>query len=348
MSRDNVVQRRYNPLLDEWVLVSPGRQQRPWQGEVSPPDVTPRAVHDPDCYLCPGAPRASGQRNPDYRGVYVFDNDFPALTLNRSPQPQPHHPLLRAEPEAGVCRVVCFSPRHDLSLSRLPQPAVEAVVASWTGQYAALGALDEINAVMIFENRGAMMGCSNPHPHGQIWASQSVPNFVARERHALIQHQRAHGECMLCAYGRLEAERRERLVCENDSFIALVPYWAVWPFETLVVSRRHRPSLSALTATEASQLADILRQVTIRYDNLFGTEMPYSFGLHQALTDGADNAEAHLHAHFLPPLLRSASIRKFLVGYELLATPQRDLTAETAAERLRAVSDRHYSEENAR
>jgi UDPglucose--hexose-1-phosphate uridylyltransferase len=240
--------------------------------------------------------------------------------------------------------VICFSPRHDLSLPRLSPSAVEAVVGAWTEEYRSLGARSNIGAVMIFENCGAMMGCSNPHPHGQIWASQSVPNVVAREQQGLAEYRRAHGECLLCAYAQLESARRERIVCENDGFLALVPYWAVWPFETLVVSRAHRASLAELAPGEPAQLADILRRVTIRYDNLFQTSFPYSFGLHQAMTHGAAHPEAHLHAHFLPPLLRSASIRKFLVGYELLATPQRDLTAETAAERLRAVSERHYSE----
>jgi UDPglucose--hexose-1-phosphate uridylyltransferase len=301
--------RRYNPLSGEWVLVSPQRTQRPWLGQVDPVRDEPLPAHDPSCYLCPGNDRAGGARNPDYDGTFVFTNDFPALTFDGE--------------ERGTCRVVCYSPRHDLGLGELPPAAVERVVEVWTEQYAELSADPRIGHVQIFENRGEQMGASNPHPHGQIWATEHVPMHVAREQ----EHLRARPE-LLADY---VAGERERVVEENDAFVAAVPYWAIWPFETLVVARRRVPTLLELDEAERSALADVLRRLVRRYDRLFATRFPYSMGIHQT-------AEAsHLHLHFYPPLLRSASVRKFMVGYELLAEPQRDLTPEEAAERLRAV-----------
>ncbi|GAC1694202.1 MAG: UDP-glucose--hexose-1-phosphate uridylyltransferase [Gemmatimonadaceae bacterium] len=331
--------RRLDLLSGEWVLVSPHRARRPWQGQVEAvPDET-RPAHDPDCYLCPGNVRASGERNPVYTGTHVFTNDFAAL------QPAVLDAiavdvggLLVARGESGLCRVVCFSPRHDLSLASMPARAIRNVVDLWAEEYADLGARPEIGHVQIFENKGEMMGCSNPHPHGQIWAQRSVPGTALREGERMVEHHTRHGRTLLADYLRLELAQGERIVVANDGFVAMVPFWAVWPFETLVVSRRPVADLPALSDDERQQLADIIKQLTTRYDALFGHSFPYSAGLHQAPTDGGRHPEWHLHMHFYPPLLRSASIRKFLVGYEMLAEPQRDLTPETAADRLRQAA----------
>jgi UDPglucose--hexose-1-phosphate uridylyltransferase len=296
--------RRYNPLNGDWVLVSPQRTQRPWQGQIERVADESLPAHDPSCYLCPGNERAGGARNPDYDSTYVFTNDFPALVPD-------------GEGEYGTCRVVCYSPRHDLGLGEVD---AERVVDVWTEQYRQLIADPRIGHVQIFENRGEMMGASNPHPHGQIWATEHVPLQVERELERF-----AATPSLLEDY---IAQEHERLVDENEHFVACVPYWAVWPFETLVASRRRVASLPDLHDDERASLASILRQLVQRYDRLFDTRFPYSMGLHQT---------SHLHVHFYPPLLRSASVRKFMVGYELLAEPQRDLTPEEAAERLRAA-----------
>jgi UDPglucose--hexose-1-phosphate uridylyltransferase len=308
--------RRRNPLTGEHVLVSPHRTERPWQGQVEPPPAENLPQHDPDCYLCPGNARAGGVRNPQYEGTFVFPNDFPAL-------------LVEGSGEYGTCRVVCYSPRHDVGFGDLPQGAVESIVEVWTEQYAELGGDPRIGYVQIFENRGAAMGASNPHPHGQIWATEHVPTLVAREQESMLAVPTLIAEYL--------AQENERIVEENDSFVAVVPYWAVWPFETFVVPRRPVPSLLGLDDCERSDLAALLCALVRRYDRLFDTRFPYSMGIHQAPTDGEPHDEWHLHLHFYPPLLRSAGVRKFMVGYELLAEPQRDLTPEQAAERLRSV-----------
>lgn len=341
--------RRFNPLTRDWVLVSSQRTQRPWLGQVEKPPPEELPAYDPTCYLCPGNARAGGVRNPHYTSTFVFDNDFAALLPPNAGQPTasngqhgPSSPLFRAEPEYGICRVVCFSPRHDLSLPELPQAQVEAVVTTWMDQTRELGAHDFIRYVQVFENKGAMMGASNPHPHSQIWASSHVPNEPAKETGAQADYLREHGGCLLCAVLAAERSSGERLVVQNGDFTALVPFWAVWPFEVLLLPHRHVAGLTDLTSAEVSALADILRRVTIRYDNLFETSFPYSMGFHQAPNDGQPHPEWHLHAHYYPPLLRSATVRKFMVGYEMLAMPQRDLTPESAAARLRALSERHY------
>ncbi len=308
--------RRHNPLTDEWVLVSPQRTERPWQGQVDEPPAEALPAHDPACYLCPGNQRAGGERNPDYDETYVFENDYPAL-------------IPGGDGEYGTCRVVCYSPRHDLGFKDLSAPAIDKIVETWTEQYEKLGADPRIGHVQIFENRGAQMGASNPHPHGQIWATEHVPTIVAREQETLGRSP------VLLDY--LDSER-ERIVEENEHFVAVVPYWAVWPFETLVIARRRAPSLLDLDDDERAALGPVLKNLVRRYDGLFGTPFPYSMGIHQAPTTGAEARErSHLHLHFYPPLLRSATIRKFMVGYELLAEPQRDITPEEAAERLRAA-----------
>ena len=336
--------RRFNPLTGEWVLVSPHRAQRPWQGQVEPDLAAAPPAHDAACYLCPGNERVGGVRNPDYTSTFVFDNDFAAL-LPPGTEPSPEglaSPLFQAEAAAGLCRVVCFSPRHDLTLPQLPLPAVAAVIRTWAAQTAELGRLPFVNYVQVFENKGAVMGCSNPHPHSQIWAGEQLPNEPAKELAAQNAYRQAQGNCLLCDY--LAAEEREmvRVVAANEHFVAVVPFWAVWPFEILLAGRRHLGSLAELRGEEIEALARLLQQVLTRYDNLFSTSFPYSLGFHQAPTDGGDYPAWHLHLHAYPPLLRSAAVKKFMVGYELLAMPQRDLTPESAAERLRAAGDRHY------
>jgi UDPglucose--hexose-1-phosphate uridylyltransferase len=329
--------RRYNPLTREWVLVSPHRTQRPWQGQVEEVSKEKAAAYDPDCYLCPGNERAGGARNPAYTNTFVFDNDFAALRPETSSAQLSDTGLLRAEAEAGLCRVICFSPRHDLTISTMPLAELNEVVKVWADQYRELGALPFINSVQIFENRGAVMGASNPHPHGQIWVNATLPNEATKELNSLSEYHDLHEACLLCDYLALELKQEERLVCENEDFVALVPFWAVWPFEILVLGKRHATGLDQLSESERAGLAEILKQVTARYDKLFDTPFPYTMGFHQRPTDGAEHLEHHLHAHFYPPLLRSANVKKFMVGYEMLATPQRDITAEQAAARLREV-----------
>jgi UDPglucose--hexose-1-phosphate uridylyltransferase len=334
--------RRHNPLTGEWLLVSPHRTQRPWLGQVEDAPPEQRPAYDPDCYLCPGNRRASGAVNPRYHHTFAFTNDFPALLPASPVGSYAPHPLLRAEGERGICRVLCFSPRHDLTLAEMDTEAIEHVVAAWQEQMRDLGRRDEVVYVQIFENKGAMMGCSNPHPHGQIWANIRLPREVEKEDTRQRAYLREGDACLLCDYANLELEIGERVVYANDHFLAVVPFWALWPFETLLISRRHVGSLLDLSDAAARGLADALRILTIRYDNLFRTSFPYSMGFHQAPTDGAAHPHWHLHAHFYPPLLRSATVRKFMVGYEMLATPQRDITAEQAAARLRELSDVHY------
>ena len=329
--------RRFNPLTREWVLVSPHRTQRPWQGQMEKPAVETQPQYDPTCYLCPGNSRAGGVRNPVYTSTFVFDNDFAALKPGTPHDRFEQAGLLIAEGEPGVCRVVCFSPKHNLTLANMELADLRLVVDTWVEQYTSLAENPEINYVQIFENRGAMMGASNPHPHCQIWSSRTVPNEPAKEQLALSAWREERSTCLLCEYTRLEEEEGKRVVEANDHFLTVVPFWAVWPFETLVISRRHMASIEQLTATERDGLADILKRTTARYDRLFEITFPYSMGFHQRPTDGAAHDECHLHLHFYPPLLRSATVRKFLVGYEMLGMPQRDITPEAAAERLRGV-----------
>lgn len=335
--------RRYNPLTSEWVLVSPHRTRRPWQGQVERPATEQRPRYDQDCYLCPGNKRANGEVNPDYDSTFVFDNDFSALTLDVPDGRSETHELLTAESEPGICRVICFSPRHDLTLAEMDVASIRPVVDVWAEQYAELGNRDDINHVQIFENKGSAMGCSNPHPHGQVWAQQSVPNAPAKILENMKRHYAEHERTLLSDYLAVEMERRERIVCENSHFVAVVPFWAVWPFEVLVLCRRTVPSVKQLNDAERDALSDIVRRVTVRYDNLFECSFPYSAGLRQAPTDSDPHAEWDFHMHFYPPLLRSATVRKFMVGYEMFAEAQRDITPESSAERLRSASDLHFS-----
>lgn len=327
--------RRLNLLTGEWVLVSPHRTQRPWQGQVEdlPEESSPE--YDPKCYLCPGNDRAGGGSNPPYTGTYVFDNDYPALLPDTAPRREDHDGLLVAQSEAGRCRVVCFSPRHDLTLATMERADIRRVVDVWAQEYRELGALPYVSYVQVFENRGAMMGASNPHPHGQIWATSSIPNEPWREGLQFQRLQKERGKCLLCEYSALELKQKERMVYQNDHFSCVVPYWAVWPFETLICSRRHVRDLVELQDVERDSLADVLQRLTAGYNRIFNTSFPYSMGIHQRPTDGLPHEHWHLHLHFYPPLLRSATVRKFMVGFEMLGGPQRDITAEAAAARLR-------------
>ncbi len=335
--------RRFNPLTGDWVLVSPHRLARPWQGAQEPAQPPSDLAYDPACYLCPGNARAAGAVNPAYRDVFVFDNDF-AAALDQSDHAASEG-LLRSAPETGVCRVVCYAPEHHLTMARLSPQRIARVVETWTSQTRNLAARADISAVTVFENRGAMMGASNPHPHGQIWATASVPNELAQEDAAMRAHHASQGAPLLAQVLDEELARGERIVCANAAFVALVPYWAAWPFETLILPRRSVGDLMGLSAAEQAALADLLRRLTIRYDNLFQCPFPYTMGIHQRpFTDGGPTDHFTLHLHFYPPLLRSASVRKFMVGFEMLGMPQRDLTPEAAAERLRAMPEAHYAD----
>jgi len=333
--------RRFNPLRREWVIVSPRRNERPWQGTVDAPPDEPRVSFDPACYLCPGNARAGGVHNPDYASTFVFDNDFPALGPSSAAndgstwRPASAGPdLLIAEAERGTCRVVCFSPRHDLTLARMDVHAIRAVVDTWVEQCIELARMPGLVYATIFENRGAMMGASNPHPHCQIWATEHIPNDPALELSAMTAYHTRRGSCLLCDYVALELAAGERVVCANEAFVAVVPFWAAWPFETLVLSRRHVSALASLREDERGALAAMLKRLTTMYDHLFDTAFPYSMGFHQQPFRGQSADVAHLHAHFYPPLLRSATVRKFMVGFELLGSPQRDFTPEEAARQM--------------
>jgi UDPglucose--hexose-1-phosphate uridylyltransferase len=338
--------RRFNPLTRDWVLVSPHRAERPWQGQLEPVASAPALTYDPACYLCPGNERAGGARNADYQTTFVFTNDFAALKPEVQParQDDSGRALLLSESEAGLCKVVCFSPRHDLTLARMTVPEIARVVDLWTDQYAEIGALPYIRYVQIFENRGEIMGCSNPHPHGQIWANHTIPNEPRKEQESLKAYSQNNHACLLCDYLQVETQAGTRMVVENTHFAVVVPFWAVWPFEVLLLSKPHTGGMGFFDPAMRNGLADILKQITTRYDNLFEISFPYSMGFHQSPTDGEAHPEWHFHAHFYPPLLRSATVRKFMVGYEMLASPQRDITPEAAADTLRNLSPIHYAE----
>jgi UDPglucose--hexose-1-phosphate uridylyltransferase len=341
--------RRLNPLTGDYVLVSPHRTKRPWQGQVERLPSVQRPAYDPKCYLCPGNERAGGLFNPQYESTFVFTNDFAAL-LPDTPPSEPGslsdsldaNPLLKYSSVRGTSRVICFSPRHDLTLPEMERSDIRRVIDVWGEQLAELGAT--YRWVQIFENKGEAMGASNPHPHGQIWASDFVPNLPASEdRHQRAYFERA-GTPLLLDYADVEAEAGTRVVVENDHWLAVVPFWATWPFETMLLPRRQVLRLTDLDEAQRDALAGILKRLLTRYDNLFETSFPYSMGWHGAptgdLTEGSEHWQ--LHAHFFPPLLRSATVRKFMVGYEMMAEAQRDLTAEQAAARLYALPDTHY------
>lgn len=339
---NNSSHRRLNPLTGEWVLVSPHRTSRPWCGQEEQPSETDHPAYDPTCYLCPGNERANGQRNRKFKGVFAFDNDFAALTPDAPIDGFEKDGLLVAHGEPGLCRVLCFSERHDLTLARMQISDIARVVDAWRNEHLRLGALDIVNYVQIFENRGAAMGASNPHPHCQIWATHTTPNEIVKETKTQGEYLARRASCLLCDYLALEQELGERIVCFNDCFVALVPFWAMWPFETMVLARRHFGAFDDFLDEETHALADILHRLTVKYDNLFETPFPYSMGFHQRPSDGAPHPQWHFHAHFYPPLLRSSTVRKFMVGFEMLASPQRDITPERAADLLRQSPETHY------
>lgn len=338
---DDFPHRRYNPLTGEYVVVSPHRTKRPWQGQTERPTVAERPQYDPKCYLCPGNERANGEHNPHYDDTFVFTNDFAALLPDAPALDHQQNPLLHAEVARGTSRVLCFSPRHDLTLALMDVPSITRVVDAWAEQVTELGQI--YRWVQVFENRGEMMGASNPHPHGQIWACDFLPNEAAAEDRNQRAYFEQNGSLLLLDYAQVEAERGERIIAQNEDWLALVPYWAVWPFETMILPRFAVKHLPDLTPSQRQSLSEVLKSLLVRYDNLFEVSFPYSMGWHGAPSQG-DTSGWQLHAHFYPPLLRSASIRKFMVGFELLAEAQRDLTPEQAAARLRALSNTHYSE----
>lgn len=335
--------RRYNPLLGEYVLVSPHRMKRPWQGQTERIPAETRPEYDPTCYLCPRNTRNTGQVNPDYDSTFVFTNDFAALLPDVPQAPPSDNPLLHLQSVRGTSRVICFSPRHDVTLSEMDHAGIRAVVDLWVDQTRELG--ETWRWVQVFENRGEAMGSSNPHPHGQIWAEDALPNLPAKEDQMQRDYYAQHSSPLLLDYARMESANGERTIAENDNWIALVPFWAMWPFEVLLLPKIRLQRMTDLQHSQRESLAQILKRVLVKYDNLFEISFPYSMGWHGAPFDGTSGDHWQLHAHFYPPLLRSATVRKFMVGYEMMAEGQRDLTAEQAAERLRSLSDIHYKEQ---
>ncbi|QYK11484.1 UDP-glucose--hexose-1-phosphate uridylyltransferase [Shewanella rhizosphaerae] len=338
-STDEHPHRRFNPLTGEWVLLSPHRSKRPWQGQTEALDMTTAPSYDSECFLCPGNKRINGEQNPKYDTTFVFQNDFAALNSD-GPKAQGEDPLFRFETVEGESRVLCFSPDHSLTLAQLSPEAMQAVIAAWQSQSELLG--KKYLWVQVFENKGAAMGCSNPHPHGQIWAHNHLPTLVATKQQRLGDYYQQHHGNLLGDYVERELQQEVRIVVSNDDWVALVPYWASWPFETLILPRFDIRRMTELTAETRESLGEIIGALTVRYDNLFQCAFPYSMGWHGAPFDGQDHPEWCLHAHFYPPLLRSASVKKFMVGYELLAEIQRDITPEQAAARLREQSPIHY------
>lgn len=338
--------RRYNPLLDEWILVSPQRSNRPWQGQTEKTIQEELPAYDSECYLCPGNIRANGEKNPDYQGVYVFDNDFGSLLSEKVEFSDDHPDFFSMKPERGINRVICFSENHRLTLPEMEKEDIKKVVDMWQQQYEELGNKEFINHVQIFENKGQLMGCSNPHPHGQIWAQSSIPTAVIKTQENLRLYFEKTGKSLLEDYLKKELEAGERIVLENESFAALVPFWAIWPYETMIVSKRKARNILQFSEEEKYALAEIIKDLTTKYDNLFEISFPYSAGIHQSPTDGLEHPEWHFHMHFYPPLLRNAEIRKFMVGYEMLAEAQRDVTPEQSAEILKDLSTIHYKSRN--
>jgi UDPglucose--hexose-1-phosphate uridylyltransferase len=342
MDQNQRPHRRYNALTGDWILVSPHRTQRPWLGRVESAARDTRPAHDPKCYLCPGNERAGGAKNPEYSATYVFTNDFAAIVPNGEHM-LASGDILRSQPVTGTCRVICFSPRHDWTLPEMPSEAIRGVVDVWAEQTEELGR--DYRWVQVFENKGDIMGCSNPHPHGQIWASDFIPNEPAKEDRRQLAHWRERASQLLLDYLKHEEEQKERIVIQNGDWVVLLPYWATWPYETLLLPRRQVSRLPDLTDAERGSLAEILKGLLTRYDNLFEVSFPYSMGWHGAPSGVGDFVHWQLHAHFYPPLLRSATVKKFMVGYEMLGEAQRDLTAEQAAQTLRGLSEVHFKEQ---
>lgn len=335
---------RKNILTGDWILVSPHRMKRPWQGKVEDLPADDRPQYDVGCYLCPGNKRSDGTVNPVYENAYVFTNDFSALLADTPDGEYNNASLLMAKSESGICKVICFSPDHSLTLPRMSEQAIEKVIELWQQEFAELSQQQYIKYIQIFENKGEIMGCSNPHPHGQIWASSSIPLELSKETTQQQLCYNSNGKSLLGDYLQIELQQKERIVVENEHFAALVPFWAVWPYETMIISKRHVQHLLQFTDAEKESLASLLKKLTTKYDNLFNVSFPYSAGMHQAPVNDGAHEEWHWHMHFYPPLLRSATVKKFMVGYEMLANPQRDITAETAAAALRSLPEVHYKD----
>jgi len=328
--------KRFNILTGEWVLVSPHRAKRPWQGQNEVVANEKRTSYDPNCYLCPGNTRINGKKNPEYNDVFVFTNDFAALQSN-SPDFSLDNGLLQAESEQGICRVICFSPDHSKSLADMDVDAIDKVIKAWQQEYKTLGAHPNINYVQIFENKGAVMGCSNPHPHGQIWSQSTLPNEVQKKNTQQKNYFSENKTSLLGDYLNQELVANERIIYQNNHFLILTPFWAVWPFETMIAPKVMQKNISELSEQQSVDFADAISKITKAYDKLFQCSFPYSSGIHQAPTNSKDNSHWHWHMSFYPPLLRSATVKKFMVGYEMFGSPQRDITAEQAAESLRAL-----------
>ncbi|WP_026915606.1 UDP-glucose--hexose-1-phosphate uridylyltransferase [Christiangramia portivictoriae] len=333
--------RRYNILTGEWILVSPHRTKRPWQGKTEETKTSEKSTYDPGCYLCPGNSRACGETNPNYSEPYAFVNDYSAL-LPDTAELNFEQGLLKAETERGICKVVCFSPDHSITLPLMEISEITKVVQIWKAEFAELGKNPDINYIQIFENKGAIMGCSNPHPHGQIWSQSSIPTEILKKSERFKAYWQKNNSSLLGDYLNQELTLGERIIDENEQFVSLIPFWAVWPFEAMIVPKRHLQQITDLDTDEETAFADIIKKLTTKYDNLFETSFPYSSGIHQAPTDGRDHPEWHFHMSFYPPLLRSATVKKFMVGYEMFAGPQRDITAEQAAKMLNDQAPAHY------
>ncbi|MDI9310602.1 MAG: UDP-glucose--hexose-1-phosphate uridylyltransferase [Limnohabitans sp.] len=339
--------RRYNPLLDEWVLVSPHRTQRPWQGKQEDTNEEEKVAFDENCYLCPKNTRANKTVNPDYINCFVFDNDFAAVKNEIITTDQTSsNPFFKIQPERGIARVVCFSPFHNLTIPEMSEKEIVKIIETWQSEFDALGSKDFINYVQIFENKGDIMGCSNPHPHGQIWAQSSLPTLVKKTQDNLLKYFETNGSNLLTDYLAEELKSQNRIILDNKHFVALVPFWATWPYQTMILPKRPIQQITQFTADENKSFAEIIKKLTIKYDNLFNVSFPYSAGIHQAPTDGKDHPEWQLHMHFYPPLLRSASVKKFMVGYEMLGESQRDITPEKSAAILKKLSLLHYKIKN--
>lgn len=334
MNRD-LPHRRFNPLTGEWILVSPHRTKRPWNGAVEQPSQISIPAYDPACYLCPGNVRANGEHNPNYTGTHVFTNDHASLIPQTETRSENEEDLFIGQQEHGTSRVVCYSPAHNHTMAKLTQIEIEEVIKTWTQEYKTIGEDPHISYVQIFENKGPAMGASNPHPHGQIWANQHIPTIPEKEQTHQMEYGKTHGKNLLLSYELMEQEKKERIISSNDDFTLLVPYWATWPYETMILPKTHVTNLTELTLQMITNLASILSLVTKTYDRIFETPFPYSMGIHQCPTDHINHNEWQLHVHFYPPLLRSATVKKHFVGYEMMAEAQRDITPEMAAETLR-------------
>lgn len=337
----NSSHRRKNILTGEWVLVSPHRTKRPWQGMQEQAKELKTLKYDPNCYLCPGNTRANNEINPDYKNTYSFINDFSAILDVKIENFKDN--LLEAHTESGICKVLCYSPNHSLTMPQMDESEIVSIIKLWQKEYKDLGSIENINNIQIFENKGESMGCSNPHPHGQIWAQKSIPTEILKKQNNFKKFYENNNQSMLLVYIKKELELKERIIFENESFVALVPFWAVWPYESIIITKNHRKSILELNEKEVTDYANILKILTTKYDNLFQISFPYSTGIHQAPTNNEQNKEWHMHMSFYPPLLRSSNIKKFMVGYEMFGEPQRDITPEQAAESLRNCSKTHFS-----